>query len=161
MNKTNDFKFSVMKRYIIVALAMLIMVSAGAQEALFKRYAGEDGITVVNISKSMLGLMSGSVRGSKKIKDMTTKIDRIRILSCENRSLLPKVKKDAMDYVGKKGYEELMSSQEGKELTYILQRAMGGGKYEYVVLSIESNEVNVINIIGRLTLDEIKSVSQM
>ena len=150
------------KRTIIIALTMLVMVSAGAQEAIFKKYAGEDGITVVNISKSMLSLIGGAARGEKKVKDLATKIDRIRILTCESKSLLPKVRKDAMEYVGKKGYEELMSSQQGKgEMVYILQHAMGGGNYEYVVISSGSTEVSVINIIGRLTLDEIQAVSRM
>lgn len=150
-----------MKRYIIIALTMLIMATASAQEAIFKKYAGQEGIRVVNISKSMLGLMSSKAKGNKKIKDLAGKLERIRILSCENKSLVPKVKKDAMQYVGKKGYDELMSTQEGSEQVYILQHSLGGNNYEYVVLSIEKNEVSLINIIGHLTIDEIKSISQM
>ena len=140
---------------------MLIMFTASAQEAIFKKYAGQEGISVVNISKSMLGLMSSKAKGDKKIKDLAAKLERIRILSCENKSLVHKVKKDAMQYVGKKGYDELMSSQEGDEQVYILQRSLGGNNYEYVVLSIEKNEVSLVNIIGHLTIDEIKSISQM
>ena len=49
---------------------MLIMVTASAQEAIFKKYAGQEGISVVNISKSMLGLMSSKAKGKKKIKKM-------------------------------------------------------------------------------------------
>ena len=150
-----------MKRYIIIALTMFIMVTASAQEAIFKKYAGQEGISVVNISKSMLSLMSSKAKGNKKVKDIAGKLERIRILSCENKSLVPKVKKDAMQYVGKKGYDELMSSQEGDEQVYILQRSLGGNNYEYVVLSIEKNEVSLVNIIGHLTIDEIKSISQM
>ena len=140
---------------------MFIMVTASAQEAIFKKYAGQEGISVVNISKSMLGLMSSKAKGKKKIKDLAAKLERIRILSCENKSLVAQVKKDAMQYVGKKGYEELMSTQEGEEQVYILQHLLGGKNYEYVVLSIEKNEVSLINIIGHLTIDEIKSISQM
>ena len=150
-----------MKRIIIIAITMLVMVTASSQEAIFKKYAGQDGISVVNISKSMLGLMSGSASGNKKIKDMANKLERIRILTCENNKLIGKVKKDAMEYVGKKGYEELMSSQDGDEMVYILQHPMGGNNYEYVVLSIDKKEVSVINIIGHLTIDEIKAVTQL
>ena len=150
-----------MKRIVIIALAMLVMVTASAQEAIFKKYAGKDGVSVVNISKSMLGLMSGTAGGNKKVKDLANKLERIRILTCENHKLVGKVKKDAMEYVGKKGYEELMSTQEGGEMVYILQHPMGGNNYEYVVLSIEKNEVHVVNIIGHLTIDEIKAVTQM
>ena len=152
-----------MKRIVIIALTMLIMVTASAQEAIFKKYAGQDGVSVVNISKSMLGLMSGVASGDKKVKDLANKLERIRILTCENHKLVGKVKKDAMQYVGTKGYEELMSSQDGGEMVYILQHPLGGNNYEYVVLSIEKNEVkvSVVNIIGHLTLDEIKAVSQM
>lgn len=150
-----------MKRIIIIALTMLVMVTASAQEAIFKKYAGQDGVTVVNISKSMLGLMSGTAGGNKKVKDLANKLERIRILTCENHKLVGKVKKDAMEYVGKKGYEELMSTQEGGEMVYILQHPLGGDNFEYVVISIEKNEVSVVNIIGHLTLDEIKAVTQM
>lgn len=150
-----------MKRIIIIAITMLVMVTASSQEAIFKKYAGQDGISVVNISKSMLGLMSGSASGNKKIKDMANKLERIRILTCENNKLIGKVKKDAMEYVGKKGYEELMSSQDGDEMVYILQHSLGGNNFEYVVLSIDKKEVSVINIIGHLTIDEIKAVTQL
>lgn len=150
-----------MKRIIIIAFAMLVMVTASAQEAIFKKYAGQDGISVVNISKSMLGLMSGTAGGNKKVKDLANKLERIRILTCENHKLVGKVKKDAMEYVGKKGYEELMSTQEGGEMVYILQHPMGGNNYEYVVISIEKDEVSVVNIIGHLTIDEIKAVTHM
>ena len=150
-----------MKRIIIIAITMLVMVTASSQEAIFKKYAGQDGISVVNISKSMLGLMSGSATGNKKIKDMANKLERIRILTCENNKLIGKVKKDAMEYVGKKGYEELMSSQDGDEMVYILQHSLGGNNFEYVVLSIDKKEVSVINIIGHLTIDEIKAVTQL
>lgn len=150
-----------MKKTMMIALMMLMMLTTSAQEAIFKKYAGQDGISVVNISKSMLGMMSGMAKGNNKIKGMAGKLERIRILNCENESLVPKVKKDALEYVGKKGYEELMSSQEKGELVYILRHAMSDGNYEYVVINIEPAEVSVINIIGKLTLDEIQSISSM
>jgi hypothetical protein len=149
-----------MKRFSIFALivATTIAFSAQAQDAIFKKYASEDGVTLVNISKNMLRLMPKLKTGNKKVKETANKLDHIRVLSCDKKKTAGKIKKDVLNYFKKNNYEEVMSTREGKELVQILQRELGGGKFEYVILNTTQNEINIVNITGALTLDEAREL---
>lgn len=149
-----------MKRFTIFALivAITIAFTAQAQDAIFKKYASEDGVTLVNISKNMLRLMPKLKTGNKKVKEAANKLDHIRVLSCDKKKTAGKIKKDVLNYFKKNNYEEVVSTREGKELVQILQRDLGGGKFEYVILNTTQNEINLVNITGALTLDEAREL---
>ncbi len=149
-----------MKRFTIFALivAIAIAFTAQAQDAIFKKYASEDGVTLVNISKNMLRLMPKLKTGNKKVKEAANKLDHIRVLSCDKKKTAGKIKKDVLNYFKKNNYEEVVSTREGKELVQILQRDLGGGKFEYVILNTTQNEINLVNITGALTLDEAREL---
>ncbi len=149
-----------MKRFTIFALivAIAIAFTAQAQDAIFKKYASENGVTLVNISKNMLRLMPKLKTGNKKVKEAANKLDHIRVLSCDKKKTAGKIKKDVLNYFKKNNYEEVVSTREGKELVQILQRDLGGGKFEYVILNTTQNEINLVNITGALTLDEAREL---
>lgn len=149
-----------MKRFTIFALivAIAIAFTAQAQDAIFKKYASEDGVTLVNISKNMLRLMPKLKTGNKKVKEAANKLDHIRVLSCDKKKTAGKIKKDVLNYFKKNNYEEVVSTREGKELVQILQRDLGGGKFEYVILNTTQNGINLVNITGALTLDEAREL---
>lgn len=149
-----------MKRFTIFALivAIAIAFTAQAQDAIFKKYASENGVTLVNISKNMLRLMPKLKTGNKKVKEAANKLDHIRVLSCDKKKTAGKIKKDVLNYFKKNNYEEVVSTREGKELVQILQRDLGGGKFEYVILNTTQNEINIVNITGALTLDEAREL---
>ena len=149
-----------MKRFTIFALivAIAIAFTAQAQDAIFKKYASETGVTLVNISKNMLRLMPKLKTGNKKVKEAANKLDHIRVLSCDKKKTAGKIKKDVLNYFKKNNYEEVVSTREGKELVQILQRDLGGGKFEYVILNTTQNEINLVNITGALTLDEAREL---
>lgn len=149
-----------MKRIIILALivATSIAFTAQAQDAIFKKYGSEDGVTLVNISKNMLRLMPKLKTGNKKVKETANKLDHIRVLSCDKKKTADKIKKDLLNFIKKNNYEEVMSTREGKELVQILQRELGSGRFEYIILFTTQNEVNIVNITGALTLDEARDL---
>ena len=149
-----------MKRFTIFALivAIAIAFTAQAQDAIFKKYASENGVTLVNISKNMLRLMPKLKTGNKKVKEAANKLDHIRVLSCDKKKTAGKIKKDVLNYFKKNNYEEVVSTREGKELVQILQRDLGGGKFEYVILNTTQNEINLVNITGAITLDEAREL---
>lgn len=149
-----------MKRFTIFALivAIAIAFTAQAQDAIFKKYASENGVTLVNISKNMLRLMPKLKTGNKKVKEAANKLDHIRVLSCDKKKTAGKIKKDVLNYFKKNNYEEVVSTREGKELVQILQRDLGGGKFEYVILNTTQNEINLVNITGALTLEEAREL---
>ncbi|MBQ3961460.1 MAG: DUF4252 domain-containing protein [Muribaculaceae bacterium] len=149
-----------MKRFTIFALivAIAIAFTAQAQDAIFKKYASENGVTLVNISKNMLRLMPKLKTGNKKVKEAANKLDHIRVLSCDKKKTAGKIKKDVLNYFKKNNYEEVVSTREGKELVQILQRDLGGGKFEYVILNTTQNGINLVNITGALTLDEAREL---
>ena len=57
-----------------------------------------------------------------------------------------------------KGYTELMRLNDDGEKVTVYQKPVGK-KHEYVLLSVEKDEVDIINLVGTLTLEELKRIA--
>lgn len=130
-----------------------------AQDALFKRYSNTNGVSTVYISKALLGMMPKMDAGNKDISKIAGKLDRLQILSCERPSLIQGIKNSAIAYYNKYKYSEMMNVNENGELTLIYGKSYSHGKNEFVLLSIEKDEINIINIYGNVTLNDIKQIA--
>ncbi len=130
-----------------------------AQDALFQKYEDVNGVTTVYISKAMLHMMPHINAGNKDISKIASKLDRIQILSCDRPSLITGIKKMAIAIYKNGKYEYIMQVKEAGEQTIIYQKPHGGGKNEFVLLSDEKDELNIINVFGTITLNEIKDIA--
>ena len=146
-----------MKKYILLFLVALTVQTTMAQKALFDKYESSKGVETVFISKAMLSF-AGSIGGiDKDIARVANKLDEVRILSCEKTA-------KAMDIVSEaraiysKGYTELMRLNDDGEKVTIYQKPVGK-KHEYVLLSVERDEVDIINLVGTLTLEDLKRIA--
>lgn len=149
-----------MKRILITLVSIITLALASqAQDALFKKYADQEGVSVVNISKKMLSMMPNLGNVDKRVTNLASKLDGIRIINTTNKKVAEKMRKDALSYVGHNGYEEILSHKEGGQAAYILQRELNKGNYEYLVISLMPSQVAIVDITGRLTLEEIQSLS--
>ena len=52
-----------------------------------------------------------------------------------------------------------MKMNDDEEKTTIYQRTLKGGKNEFVLLTEEKNEVIIINVVGLITLKDIKDIA--
>ena len=82
-----------MKRFYITAILALICTIASYAQTIFDRYADTEGVTTVYISKAMLSMMPDMKTNGVNIGPIASKLDNIRILTCENNKLLPTLRK--------------------------------------------------------------------
>ena len=146
-----------MKKYILLFLVALTVQTTMAQKALFDKYESWKGVETVFISKAMLSF-AGSIGGiDKDIARVANKLDEVRILSCEKPAKARAIVSEARA-IYSKGYTELMRLNDDGEKVTIYQKPVGK-KHEYVLLSVERDEVDIINLVGTLTLEELKRIA--
>ena len=146
-----------MKKYIFLFLVALTVQTTMAQKALFDKYESSKGVETVFISKAMLSF-AGSIGGiDKDIARVANKLDEVRILSCEKPAKARTIVSEARA-IYSKGYTELMRLNDDGEKVTIYQKPVGK-KHEYVLLSVERDEVDIINLVGTLTLEELKRIA--
>ena len=146
-----------MKKYIFLFLVALTVQTTMAQKALFDKYESSKGVETVFISKAMLSF-AGSIGGiDKDIARVANKLDEVRILSCEKPAKARTIVSEARA-IYSKGYTELMRLNDDGEKVTIYQKPVGK-KHEYVLLSVERDEVDIINLVGTLTLEDLKRIA--
>ena len=146
-----------MKKYILLFLVALTVQTTMAQKALFDKYESSKGVETVFISKAMLSF-AGSIGGiDKDIARVANKLDEVRILSCEKPAKARTIVSEARA-IYSKGYTELMRLNDDGEKVTIYQKPVGK-KHEYVLLSVERDEVDIINLVGTLTLEDLKRIA--
>ena len=144
---------------LLILTALTIANRLSAQEALFDKYEDTKGVTTIYISKTMLRMIPDVKAGKHDIGSITSKLDHLRILSCEKASLTPTLIDEAKKIYRSEGYEAIMKMNDDEEKTTIYQRTLKGGKNEFVLLTEEKNEVNIINVVGIITLKDIKDIA--
>ena len=159
--KTDNLTFCItMKKTIIIIMLSAITLTASAQESLFKKYEDAKGVETVYISKALLALASGYMNvGDMNIKSITQKIESIRLLNCKDRVTAQKLKADAIAEFKKGKYEEMLRHKDNSERTYIYMKKAGRFN-EFVLLNIESEVVQVINITGTMTIEDIQRITR-
>lgn len=147
-----------MKRLIILLFVLPICLLSSAQEELFKRYENTKGVETVYISKSLLSMMPNMEMDNVKVGKVAGKIDRIQVLTCEKAALVDDISSYALSIYKRDGYEEMMRTNESGEKNYIYQKRRGK-KNEFVILNIEKNEINIVNLLGTMTMKDIKGIA--
>lgn len=148
-----------MKKYILLFLMMAVCAIGHAQSSIFKKYENTKGVSTVVVSKSMLRMMPNISVGNRNIKKIASKIDHLQVLSCERSALISKISKDAQDIYQKKPWEEAMRYKEEDQNTIIYMRSLSKEKYEYVLYNTEQGELQIISIVGNITLQDIQAIT--
>lgn len=148
------------RRMLAVALLALVSLAASAQDDLFDRYANTQGVTTVCVSKAMLSLMPQVKAGGVDIAAIAQKLESVQILSCDRPSLIPGIRQTANSIYSRDGYEEVMRMNEGGQTTLIYQKQLSGGMNEFALVTGETNELNIVNVKGHITLRDIQSIAQ-
>ncbi|MBQ9559841.1 MAG: DUF4252 domain-containing protein [Bacteroidaceae bacterium] len=150
-----------MKQLLITALMVLMSTGAQAQKEVFDKYEDTKGVSTVFISKALLNLAGGFASiGDKKLGKMAGKMDNVRIMNCENKSLIAKIKRDAQAIYNRDEYEEMMRINEDGQRVVIYQRILKSGKNEFALFSVEDDELSIINITGTITLEDMKQFTK-
>lgn len=147
-----------MKRiYVIFLMLAMSNVMTFAQSNFLDKYSGMKGVSYVYISKAMLSLMPNVKAEGVNIGKIASKLESVRIVSCENPSVIARLKNDISIVTPKNGYNELMRMSDDGEKTVIYMNEKKG-KNEFVLVQSERNELQIIQIVGNLTLKEIQGI---
>lgn len=140
-------------------LLMTVVQSAMAQDALFDKYEDMNGVTTVFISKTMLNMIPNVKAGDHDISEIASKLDQLRILTCEKATLIPHIIDDAKKIYKSESYEAIMRMNDDGEKMTIYQRSLKGGKNEFVLLQEDDSELNIINVKGAITIKDIQKIA--
>ncbi|MGI6222095.1 MAG: DUF4252 domain-containing protein [Prevotella sp.] len=149
-----------LQRHILFLLLLLCSITAAhAQEALFRKYINYKGVSTVYISKQMLSMMDNQEVGDYDIGKLAKKLEEVRILSCEKRPLNKEIRNYAISWLKYNKYTLAMDIKDEDDNTQIFMKSLGKGRYEYSLVNYESDETDIIYIVGRVTLKDIKSLT--
>ena len=121
-----------------------------AQKALFEKYENTNGVTTVYISQSMLRMVPNMGAAGHDFSSVSRKLDGIRILNCERQGLASTIRNQAEEMIRKEGFEVVIKVNESGEHTTIYHKC--------VLLHHSDSGLNVIDITGTMTLDEIRDI---
>lgn len=130
------------------------------QKALFDKYADVDGVSSVVVSKSMFRMMPDINVGNRNLKRLASKIDQLRALTCDRKTIIARISKDALAIYGRHPWQEMMRYREGSSHTVIYMCPAGKGKHQYVLYSTEQGQLNIISVVGNITLEDIRSITR-
>ena len=152
-----------MKKFIFIAAAMLLTVSAFAQDgrSIYNKYSDGKGVTSVYVSPSMFKLMrripdidlgDGDVNLSPIIKSL----DGLYIINAESSKIGADLKADVDKLVKKGSYELLMEAKNDGDKVEIY--SVGNDKIitSFVLLALEPNESTFICFSGQIPREELE-----
>ena len=141
----------------MMALMVLLSTTANAQQEVFQKYQDCEGVTTVHVPKFLMKIAG---RFDSNAKKFTDRVSDIHVMTCDNKKLATKIKQDALAAYRTQGYEEMLRVKEDNEQVRIYQRPLKGGKSEYTLMA-EGVDLAIIKVVGRLSIDELKSIEDM
>jgi hypothetical protein len=147
-----------MKKLLIILLLAATCAVSHAQNDLFRKYEDTKGVTTVYVSKAMMNMFPNISVGNNKIEKISRKLDMLRILSCDRPSLIPSIRNYAVAFYKDNRYQLLMQEDDDGEKTSIYKRGLGKNKNEFILLSVERDELNIISVIGNISLNDIRQL---
>ena len=146
---------------ILIALFFFILmpVKLMAQEEMFEKFNDAEGVTTVYISRTMMQMIHNVKAGKHNIGNISSKLDQLRVLTCERRQMATSIKKQFVEYYKKNQYEVIMQANESNEHSTIYHKNLKGGKAEFSLLTEDDGEINIIYVKGDVTLKDIQQIT--
>lgn len=152
-----------MKKFIVIAAAMLLTVSAFAQDgrSIYNKYSDGKGVTSVYVSPSMFKLMrripdidlgNGDVNLSPVIKSL----DGLYIINAVNSNIGADLKADVDKFVKKGTYELLMEAKDDGDKVEIYTAGDDKIITSFVLLALEPNGSTFICFSGQIPREELE-----
>lgn len=148
-----------MKKLILIFLTALTVLGAPAQESFKNKFNNVKGITSVYISKALLGMMPDTNSAGLNLGPVAKKLDNIQIFNSETKAASNTLKKGCLNILANENYENLMNVNEDDEHNSIYMKQFAGGMKQYVLLNVEKDEINVIVLTGKLTIEDIRKIT--
>jgi len=147
-----------MYKYILIIAFLFSAGTARAQEDLFQKYSGQDGVSTVYISKTMFEMVPMVQSIGFNLVNMKGKISSIQMLSTERPSLAQKMHQETSKMISKQ-HEELMRITEGPKKTTFYIKKKGETIQELLMISNTNDGFSLILLTGEFTLKEIQEIT--
>jgi hypothetical protein len=140
----------------------IVVAQNSATNKLFDKYENEDSITFINISKAMLKLLPDDISTEHvNLKNISSKIESIRLISSEKKELKEKINADFKSLINNdKNYEELIRIKDNKTNIIFNVKKKGESISELIMLINDEKDFVAIHISGNLTLEEIQDIAK-
>lgn len=156
-----------MKKLLLSLLLVAASLGAGAQSAneLYNKYAGKKDVSAVYISPAMFKMMKSlpdmDVAGKEDDLDISSIVENLEgmyVIEMENARELPAFKADVDKFLKSRRLELLLESKEEDELTRIYVCQKGDVVSEFVVLTVERDEADLITFTGKMKKEDLSKM---
>lgn len=145
-------------RYFFITLFLICTSLSFAQDNWLDKYANQDGITSVYISKAMFQLMPDINVGNVNLKTISDKINSLSILTTEKKDVATKLDNSIGQEISS-DYAELMRAKDDSSVV-VFRGIQQGEIINVLLLSVsEPSGYTVIKIDGKFTLEDIRKMS--
>lgn len=163
-----------MKKIVLTLITMaVIMASSGlmaqtAIDGLYSKYAGEKGVTSINISPEMFSMLSSwdmddSADQAKDAQNVMEQLSGLKMLVYEadetqtNEALMQEVR----DLSKVQGFSEMMSVDSEDEIVkFLVKKGKDGKVAEMLMIVLGEDEVVIMSMTGNLDMSTISGISK-
>ena len=152
-----------MKKIIFTLVLMLTAatnLSAQTVDDIFNAFKDKPNVQFVNIPKALMSMASGAVEDNEK-KELLKKMDSLRVLGIEGDEDLAKQFQEKVQKLSKKGYEQMVNSNEDGEKAQILVKTKDDAITEMLVISIDGNECALVQICGNIRPEDVQKLQDV
>jgi CII-binding regulator of phage lambda lysogenization HflD len=155
-----------MKKIIAIAVLMIVVSGAHAQDAIskfFTKYQDDESFTQVNVSSKMFSLftnMDAETQEDKEVLEAISKLKGLRILHKDNTSDARALYKEAYALIPVKEFEELMSIREKDNDIKFYIKESGGKISELVMIMGSMDDFMVMSLFGEIDLKQVSRIGK-
>ncbi|NDW13737.1 DUF4252 domain-containing protein [Bacteroides sp. 214] len=149
-----------MKKIGLIVVAMMLWGVASSQEFVNdfqKDFGKEAGFSVVSISPKMFQLVA-SISDDTEEVNIIKNLTGLKLLSTEKNC--DKLYKEALKRLNASGLEELITVEDSEDNVKIYIKEEGKHISSLVILTTDTSDFTLIEIIGKIDLKEIASLSK-
>lgn len=153
-------KTTIMKKIILMLTLMFMAatnLSAQTANDIFNAFKDKPNVQYVNLPKAMMSLAAGAME-EKEGNELLKKMDSMRVLNIENDAELIKQFEEKVKKLSKKGYEQMVNSNDDGEKAQILVKTKGKAITEMLVISIEPDECAMVQICGNIRPEDVQKL---
>ena len=147
------------KIFTLFAMMLLLATNSMAQTAadIFNEFKDKPNVQFVSLPKTLMSLAANGVEDENK-KELLKRMDSIVILSIEDDDQLVKQFEKKVKNLSKKGYEQMVNSNDDGEKAQILVKTKGDAITEMLVISIEDDECALVQICGNIRPQDVNDL---
>ena len=143
--------------FLFVCLPSLIF----AQQSVFDKYDGKEGVNSVIVNKKMFQMM-GNVKSneSQQYLDLIKKLDNLKVFRTTNSSVVADMKTTSANYVKSAGLDELMRvNDKGQNVKIMVKAGATPTQVKELLMLIDGSsnggETVLMSLVGTFELNEI------